>query len=62
MKKSINNPSNLTMPKTLPELREIDNDVFALLTSNVVLTVQQYNYLEEYLFILSETMTQTQTK
>jgi hypothetical protein len=32
------------------------NDIFALLTSNVILTVEQENYLKEYLFILSENL------
>ena len=32
------------------------NDIFALLTSNVILTIEQENYLHDYLFILSENL------
>jgi hypothetical protein len=32
------------------------NDIFALLTSNVILTVEQEDYLKDYLFIISENL------
>jgi hypothetical protein len=50
--KTIYQMSNLIYQKKLRAY----NDLFALLTSNVILTVEQETYLKEYLFILASNL------